>query len=61
MGQSTSDTSDKMHRMKELVQNLQQASKAYYNEDKEIMSNLEYDALYDELMQLEKETGDTFW
>lgn len=59
MGQSTSDTSDKMHRMKELVQNLQQASKAYYNEDKEIMSNLEYDALYDELVQLEKETGVT--
>ena len=36
---------------------LQAASKAYYQEDKEIMSNLEYDRLYDELAALEKETG----
>ena len=59
MGQNTSDTENKMLRMKELVQTLQQASKAYYNDNKEIMSNLEYDALYDELVQLEKETGVT--
>ena len=49
--------SDKMNRMKELVATLQQASKAYYAEDREIMSNFEYDKLYDELEKLEAETG----
>lgn len=44
-------------RMKELVQRLNQASRAYYQEDREIMSNLEYDRLYDELLELEKQTG----
>lgn len=44
-------------RMKELVEKLREASKAYYAQDKEIMSNLEYDALYDELVSLEQETG----
>ena len=44
-------------RIKELVQILNEASKAYYMEDHEIMSNLEYDALYDELCKLEEETG----
>jgi len=44
-------------RMKELVQILSQASKAYYAEDREIMSNFEYDKLYDELEALEQETG----
>ena len=39
----------KTERMKELVELLNQASKAYYQQDTEIMSNLEYDALYDEL------------
>ena len=34
-------------RMKELVQKLNEAAKAYYQEDREIMSNREYDALYD--------------
>lgn len=48
---------DQTKRMKELVQRLNQASKAYYQEDREIMSNLEYDRLYDELVELEKETG----
>lgn len=43
-------------RMKELSVILQKASKAYYQEDREIMSNLEYDRLYDELIRLEKET-----
>ena len=43
--------------MKELVELLNQASKAYYQQDTEIMSNLEYDALYDELVALEQETG----
>ena len=42
---------DQTKRMKELVQRLNQASKAYYQEDREIMSNLEYDRLYDELLE----------
>lgn len=44
-------------RMKELVDILNEASKAYYAKDEEIISNFEYDALYDELVNLEKETG----
>ncbi len=43
--------------MKELVQKLNEAAKAYYQEDREIMSNREYDALYDQLEKMEKETG----
>lgn len=46
-----------LNRMKELITILQDASKAYYTEDREIMSNLEYDKLYDELVKLEEETG----
>lgn len=46
-----------IEQMRELSAMLQAASKAYYQEDKEIMSNLEYDRLYDELAALEKETG----
>ena len=46
-----------LQRMKELVEKLDQAEKAYYQEDREIMSNQEYDSLYDQLEQLEKETG----
>lgn len=45
-----------VERIKELVQKLNEASKAYYQEDREIMSNLEYDRLYDELVKLEQET-----
>ena len=48
---------DSIHRMKELTEILREASKAYYAEDREIMSNREYDALYEELQVLEKETG----
>ena len=44
-------------RMKELIEILQKAAKAYYAEDREIMSNFEYDKLYDELVKLEEETG----
>ena len=51
---------NKMERMKELIALLNEASKAYYAEDKEIMSNYEYDALYDELVALEEETGTVF-
>ncbi|MCD7813151.1 MAG: NAD-dependent DNA ligase LigA [Lachnospiraceae bacterium] len=47
----------KLERMKELSTLLTEASRAYYQSDDEIMSNLEYDRLYDELVQLEKETG----
>ena len=47
----------KMQQMKELVELLNRAGKAYYQEDREIMSNLEYDRLYDRLENLEKETG----
>lgn len=47
----------KMTRMKELVTTLNSASKAYYAQDMEIMSNFEYDRLYDELTALEEETG----
>ena len=43
-------------RMKELIQILEPASRAYYQEDREIMDNRTYDKLYDELVQLEKET-----
>ena len=50
---------DAMARMKELVGLLTRAGKAYYQEDREIMSNFEYDKLYDELQKLEKETGVT--
>lgn len=46
-------------RMKELIGILNKASKAYYAEDIEIMSNYEYDKLYDELVALEEETGIT--
>lgn len=49
--------SEKMERIKYLVDTLNLASRAYYAEDREIMSNLEYDALYDELQKLESETG----
>ena len=43
-----------MKRMKELIRILNEASRAYYQEDREIMSNQEYDTLYDELEQLER-------
>lgn len=48
---------DKLQLMKEKIEILNKASKAYYQENREIMSNLEYDKLYDELEQLEKQTG----
>ena len=48
---------DKRKRIEELVELLNQAGKAYYQEGKEIISNLEYDKAYDELVRLEEETG----
>ena len=50
---------DSMKRMRELIPLLTQASRAYYQEDRELMSNYEYDKLYDELVKLEAETGIT--
>lgn len=47
----------KRSRMKELIHILNEAGKAYYQESREIISNFEYDKLYDELLDLEKETG----
>lgn len=50
----------KVERIKELIRILNEASKAYYQESNEIISNYEYDELYDELAVLEKETGTVF-
>ena len=50
---------DKKRRIDELIETLNEASAAYYDEASEIMSNYEYDALYDELESLENETGYT--
>lgn len=49
----------KQERMQELVTLLNRAAKAYYQDAQEIMSNLEYDRLYDELTKLEAELGIT--
>ena len=51
------DNMDKIRLMKEKIELLNRAAKAYYQENREIMSNYEYDKLYDELAELEKETG----
>lgn len=48
---------DKMSQIKEKVDILNRASKAYYQDAEEIMSNFEYDKIYDELIALEEETG----
>ncbi len=51
------DMEDKLTRIRELTEKLNEAAKAYYQFDTEIMSNKDYDALYDELVALEEETG----
>lgn len=56
MEQKSADKSANQE-MKELVELLNRASQAYYAKDREIMSNMEYDRLYDRLEQLEQETG----
>ncbi len=48
---------DKIQLMKEKIEILNRAAKAYYQENTEIMPNIEYDRLYDELLEIEKETG----
>ena len=52
-----SDITAKINRIEELVEKLNQASEAYYNGKDEIMSNFEWDAMFDELTALEEETG----
>ena len=52
-------TENKMDRMRELVLLLNRASEAYYAKNEEMISNFEYDALYDELAGLERELGVT--
>lgn len=51
------DKDAKLQRMRELMAELLRAAKTYYQESREIMSNFEYDKLYDELLALEAETG----
>jgi len=53
----TDNNKDDIARIKELVNILNEASKAYYQEGREIMSNLAFDEMYDELEALEKKTG----
>ena len=48
---------EKKQRIRELTELLDQAAREYYQKDREIMSNAEYDSLYDELQRLEEETG----
>ena len=48
---------NKINRIKELTELLNHASRVYYQEGKEIMPNIDYDRYYDELLELEKETG----
>mgnify|MGYP000435290199 CR=1 FL=1 len=49
-----------LDRMKELIHTLNEAGKAYYQQNKEVMSNLEYDKMYDELLELEKKTNTVY-
>ena len=51
---------DKLKRMKELIDKLNYASKMYYQNSSPIMTDYEYDKLYDELVELEKETNTVF-
>ena len=50
---------NKINRMKELITTLNKASVSYYQNSVSLMTDYEYDALYDELVNLEKETGMT--
>ena len=54
------DMTNEMKRMKELVEQLNEARKLYYQKDTSIMSDHQYDALYDELAALEEQTGVIF-
>lgn len=61
MGNPVENSADKrIEEMKTKITLLNEAGKAYYQESIEIMPNIEYDRLYDELVALERETGVTF-
>lgn len=51
------DNMDSRKRIEELIATLNDASRAYYDDASEVMTNFEYDALYDELEALEKKSG----
>ena len=53
----TMNNEEKRKRIDELVSRLNEASRAYYTDGAEIITNYEYDAMYDELLALEDETG----
>ena len=48
---------NKLFRMRELIEMINDADKAYFEDDKPIMTDKEYDALVEELTEIEKETG----
>ena len=52
---------ENVSRMKELISRLNQAAKVYYQGQGEVMSNFEYDKLYDELLALEKADMSAFY
>ena len=54
------ETDTTLKKQSELTERLKAAARAYYDEDAEVMSNLEYDRLYDELISFERETGVVF-
>ena len=54
------DREAKIARIRELIEKLNYASRVYYQEGREIMPNIDYDRYYDELLELEKETGVRF-
>ena len=56
---SSKPKEQKLARQRELTEKLRQAARAYYQESREIMTNQQYDDLYDELKALEEETGIT--
>lgn len=56
-GMQDAGKQDSIARMKELISFLNEAAKAYYQEGREIVSNLEYDKAYDTLLSLEEESG----
>ena len=53
------DEQKEMNHMRELVELLNRARRSYEQENTEIMSNYEYDKLYDELQELEEKLGTT--
>ncbi len=57
MGNKVEEFEYDVSKMKPLIEKLNVASNAYYNLDKNLMTDLEYDALYDELVALEKNSG----